>query len=354
LSKGLNWDQVKAVLLSLAISPLIGFVGAALLLLIVKSLIKDPDLYNSPKDGQPPVPWIRGLLILTCTGVSFAHGSNDGQKGMGLLMLITVGILPGIFALKIDTKPVQIAAIITQSQKVSAMMQTHADGMKLTNDSTATKLLTEYIHTEGKFSPPIFAALAEKTSTVAANLRGVTSFRSLSSAQRITLRTDAYLLSDSISKMDKKKILKGPDDKLAMSYSSKELGNMSQYIPVWVKVAVAFALGFGTMVGWKRIVVTVGERIGKKHLTYAEGACAELVTMATIGGATSFGLPASTTHVLASGIAGTMEANGSGLQTQTIRNIVLAWVLTLPVCILLGATIFSGTLYVILHMLKIQ
>jgi PiT family inorganic phosphate transporter len=122
------------------------------------------------------------------------------------------------------------------------------------------------------------------------------------------------------------------------------LDDGTKFIPVWVKVSVALALGLGTMVGWKRIVVTVGEKIGKTHLTYAQGASAEIVAMATIGAADVYGLPVSTTHVLSSGVAGSMAANGSGLQWATIKNMALAWVLTLP-----AAMIIAGSLYVILR-----
>jgi PiT family inorganic phosphate transporter len=126
----------------------------------------------------------------------------------------------------------------------------------------------------------------------------------------------------------------------------RSLDNSTKFIPTWVKVAVAIALGLGTMVGWKRIVVTVGEKIGKEHLTYGQGAAAELVAMGTIAAADAYGLPVSTTHVLSSGVAGTMAANGSGLQGATVRNLLLAWVITLPAAITL-----SGTLYfVFLHL----
>jgi inorganic phosphate transporter, PiT family len=138
------------------------------------------------------------------------------------------------------------------------------------------------------------------------------------------------------------------DAKAAGSYQ-KALKSLTNYIPVWVKVAVALALGLGTMIGWKRIVVTVGEKIGKAHLTYAQGASAELVAFATIEAADILGLPVSTTHVLSSGIAGTMVANGSGIQKETVRNIILAWVLTLPVCVLLGAALFGAGLFFVLR-----
>jgi PiT family inorganic phosphate transporter len=121
-----------------------------------------------------------------------------------------------------------------------------------------------------------------------------------------------------------------------------------------VKFAVAIALGLGTMIGWKRIVVTVGEKIGKSHLTYAQGACAELVAMITIGLADNYGLPVSTTHVLSSGVAGTMAANHSGLQMNTLRNLLLAWVLTLPVCIFLGAMFFAGCLLFVARVLGLH
>jgi PiT family inorganic phosphate transporter len=125
-----------------------------------------------------------------------------------------------------------------------------------------------------------------------------------------------------------------------MKAFKKLIDAATKFIPLWVKVAVAIALGLGTMVGWKRIVVTVGEKIGKSHLTYAQGASAELIAMATIGAADMFGLPVSTTHVLSSGVAGTMAASRSGLQASTIRNLLMAWVLTLP-----AAIVLSGSLY---------
>ena len=118
------------------------------------------------------------------------------------------------------------------------------------------------------------------------------------------------------------------------------LDTSTKFIPIWVKVVVALALGLGTMIGWRRIVVTVGEKIGKTHLNYGQGASAELVAMGTILAADQFGLPVSTTHVLPSGIAGTMAANGSGLQMRTIRNLLMAWVLTLPAAIVLSASLY--------------
>ncbi|TMJ22734.1 MAG: inorganic phosphate transporter, partial [Alphaproteobacteria bacterium] len=157
-------------------------------------------------------------------------------------------------------------------------------------------------------------------------------------------RNDMYLVSEALRFLmkDKEAELSGTEVATLNSYKGS-LDSATKFIPGWVKIAVAIALGLGTMVGWKRIVVTVGEKIGKTHLTYAQGACAEITAAATIAAADGFGLPVSTTHVLSSGIAGTMSANGSGLQWSTIRNIAMAWVLTLP-----AAMVISGTLYYVL------
>ena len=166
--------------------------------------------------------------------------------------------------------------------------------------------------------------------------------------QRIALRREIYLTSGTIAKLDAMKKFSPDEDKTMTGYKSA-LDKTIKFIPVWVKVIVAFALGLGTMVGWKRVVVTIGEKIGKAHLTYAQGASAELVAMITIGLASKYGLPVSTTHVLSSGVAGTMAANRSGLQRATLLNIILAWVLTLPVCIFLGAMFFAAALQLLFH-----
>src|SRR5713101_6725416 len=145
-------------------------------------------------------------------------------------------------------------------------------------------------------------------------------------------RNDMYLTSEALRIMQKSGKPEIPTaDAATLKNYKGHIDKATRFIPLWVKVAVAIALGLGTMIGWKRIVVTVGEKIGKSHLTYAQGAAAELVAMCTIGAADYFGLPVSTTHVLSSGVAGTMAANKSGVQMDTLRNLLLAWVLTLPV-----------------------
>jgi PiT family inorganic phosphate transporter len=192
-----------------------------------------------------------------------------------------------------------------------------------------------------------YAALSVLTRQITTNLGGKQSFRDFNTDELKSMRKSLYLVGAGITKLDNQKLIQDPaDDKRLMSYKG-ELTRVTQHIPFWVKVAVAMALGFGTMIGWKRIVVTVGEKIGKEHLTYAQGASAEIVAMLTIFAADHLGLPVSTTHVLSSGVAGTMAANRSGLQMNTLRNLLLAWIFTLPVCVLLGATTFSAGLFLI-------
>ncbi len=344
--EGVNWAKAREVFTSLLISPVVGFFGAALLLLLLKAIVKKPALYKSP-EGEPPPLWIRAILIFTCTGVSYFHGSNDGQKGMGLIVLILVGILPGAFALNPAVQPADIHHIVMQAGQLEPVLKKHAPEAVTTQD--ATDELSAYLKTNGKATEKTWAALLGKSREVAIELDGKTDFKELTVEQRKGFRSDIYLLGETIGKLNKQHKISDPAEARQLTAYQTSLQQETKYIPLWVKVAVALALGFGTMIGWKRIVVTVGEKIGKEHLTYAQGASAELVAMTTIALADNFGLPVSTTHVLSSGIAGTMFANRSGLQADTLRNILLAWVLTLPICVLLGAGIFSASLLLLLH-----
>jgi len=349
--EGVNWAKAQEVFTSLLLSPIIGFVCAGALLLLLKVLVKAPELYKSP-EGQPPPLWIRAILWTTCSGVSFFHGSNDGQKGMGLIVLILVGVMPGAFALNPGATPDDIKQIVTQARALEPILAKQSPNVLSSQE--ATDELSAFLKSGGKATPRTFEALAGRNREVAIELEGRSNFSDLTIDQRKGFRSDIYLLGESISKLIKQHKVTDPAEVKAMSAYQKSLQAETKYIPTWVKFAVALALGLGTMIGWKRIVVTVGEKIGKEHLTYAQGASAELVAMGTIGLADYFGLPVSTTHVLSSGVAGTMAANNSGLQMETMRNILLAWVLTLPVCVLLGAAIFSGTLFTLAHVFGLR
>lgn len=338
-TSGVDWGQAADVGKSLLISPLVGFIAAALLLLAAKSLIKSPQLYREPAGRKPPPFWIRSLLILTCTGVSFAHGSNDGQKGMGLIMLILIGTVPTAYALNrsMDTQDTVIFRSLSEStaEALGRYVPAGAPVDVRGRDDLATFVRDRIVR------PETLPALRAVAVEIASDVSRYGSLAKVPTDLVGNVRNDMYLVSETL-----RLILKGdlvtftPDDLSLIRQYRDRLDEATKFIPDWVKVAVAIALGLGTMVGWRRIVVTVGEKIGKSHLTYAQGASAELVAMATIGAADVYGLPVSTTHVLSSGIAGTMAANKSGLQMGTIRNLVLAWVLTLPVSIVLAGSLY--------------
>jgi inorganic phosphate transporter, PiT family len=336
-TSGVDWSQAAGIGRSLLFSPLTGFVLAALLLLAAKTVLASPRLFKAPEGSAPPPWWIRGLLILTCTGVSFAHGSNDGQKGMGLIMLILIGTVPTAYALNHAVGGDQIAVFATASKRAQHVLAQHGGGGAAGNARAA---ITEAVR-QRTVTPPSLPALNALIGDIA---KQVTSYGSLAKVpyeQTSNVRNDMYLVSELLSLIAKRgepQLAASEKDDLKRYKSA--LDGATKFIPTWVKVAVAIALGLGTMIGWKRIVVTVGEKIGKSHLTYAQGASAELVAMATIGAADMWGLPVSTTHVLSSGVAGTMAANRSGLQWSTVRNLAMAWLLTLPGSIMLSGALF--------------
>jgi PiT family inorganic phosphate transporter len=335
-TSGVDWSKATEIGYALLLSPLVGFILAAVLLLLMKVIIRSPALYSSPQPGKSPPLWIRGLLILTCTGVSFAHGSNDGQKGMGLIMLILIGTVPTAYALNRSMPDSQIAVFQKASDAASNVIATKGAGHSIIGDPRPA--VTQYV-SQHRISDGTYPSLAALVKDVGDQVLKYGSYSKVPSEVVGNTRNDMYLTSEAIRFLMKDK---ESDDVAVLNTYKGTLDAATKFIPNWVKVAVALALGLGTMIGWKRIVVTVGEKIGKTHLTYAQGASAELVAAATIFAADNFGLPVSTTHVLSSGVAGAMAANGSGLQMSTIRNMAMAWVLTLPVAILL-----SGGLYFI-------
>jgi inorganic phosphate transporter, PiT family len=336
-TSGVDWAQAIKVGYSLLLSPMVGFGCAAILLLVLRRLVNNADLYREPKGDAPPPWWVRGILILTCTGVSFAHGSNDGQKGMGLIMLILVGTVPISYALNRAMPADQVTQFAAVAQ-VTQESLVNAGFTAVPPDPRQT--LSDFIRTK-ELRPEVLPALAALSGDIGDQVKDYSSLATLPVAAVRNVRNDMYLASETIRYVEKNPSV-GLDAgaRAKLKTFKTQLDTATKFIPMWVKVAVAIALGLGTMIGWKRIVVTVGERIGKSHLTYAQGASAEMVAMATIGAADAFGLPVSTTHVLSSGVAGTMAANRSGLQRATIRNLLMAWVLTLPAAIALSGSIY--------------
>ncbi|WP_213741410.1 inorganic phosphate transporter [Bradyrhizobium sp. dw_411] len=339
-TSGVDWSQAANIGKALLLSPLFGFALAALLLFILKNVLQKatPALFAEPKGDEAPPMWIRGILILTCTLVSFFHGSNDGQKGMGLIMLILIGTVPTAYALNRALPESQIAQFTVNSTAASKVIEKKGAGFNVIGNPRPA--VTNYV-AQRQINEGTYPSLAVLVTDIS---KQVTQYGSLAKFPSETVgntRNDMYLVSEAIRFLMKDKESELSADEVATLNSYKgSLDGATKFIPSWVKIAVAIALGLGTMIGWKRIVITVGEKIGKTHLTYAQGACAEITAAATIAAADGYGLPVSTTHVLSSGIAGTMAASGSGLQWSTIRNIALAWVLTLP-----AAMIISGTLY---------
>ena len=379
--EGVNWHEVRKVFLSLLVSPVIGFVAAGLLLLALKLVVRSPALFQPPPKDVPPPWWIRSILVCTCTGVSFFHGTNDGQKGMGLLLLILIAVLPAEYALNLHAGADQLRRLERTSARVQPMLDARAAAAAAAADPAAQQAvaterpavagkvqaamaqdasrdagttsaesveLTQYLQAGGALTAKTFASVAVINRDLVALIHGRQSLADVPVADRQRLRTDLYLVDQALAKLTATGQVTDAPATAALAEYHAQLDATTQYIPTWVKVATALALGCGTMVGWKRIVTTVGERIGKQHLTYAEGMSAELVAMFTIKGFDRLGLPVSTTHVLSSGVAGTMTANHSGLQMSTLRNILMAWVLTLPVCVLLGAMLFAAGLLVVL------
>lgn len=318
---GVNWAKAGDVGLSLLISPVFGFGLAIILMFTLKSLFKkDEDLFKEPHKTKLPPPWIRAVLILTCTGVSFSHGSNDGQKGVGLVMLILIAIIPVQFALNSE---LDVRNLKPVAQTCSTIVSQLDESLLTEKEKTIAVKLK-------KNSDELLALMNDTAATYSAK-------------QKLQIRKNIMVLGKEVSKLEKSgnvniSVISLKELKAQTSIMKEHV----EYAPLWVIVMISLALGIGTMVGWKRIVVTLGEKIGKQHLTYAQGASSELVAASTIGVSTYLGLPVSTTQVLSSAIAGSMVASKGlkNLQGGTIRNIFLAWALTLPVCITMSALLF--------------
>jgi len=337
-TSGVDWEQVTKVFKQLLLSPVVGFVLATLIFFFFKLAARDPRLYKAPEGTAPPPFYIRALLILTCGGVSYFHGSNDGQKGMGLIMLILVGTVPTAYALNHAVGAGEVQTFAAVSTQMATMLDQYVKPGTVMQE--ADPELENFVSTK-KFEPGVTFALQQMVIDIRNEATEYGSLGAVPQEMQANVRNQMYLTSETLRLMAKNggPKLSATDAKILTNYKGY-LDKSTKFIPLWVKVAVALALGMGTMIGWKRIVVTVGEKIGKTHLTYAQGASAEIATMITIGLSDQYGLPVSTTHILSSGIAGTMAANKSGLQMSTIRDIAMAWVLTLPAAALLSGSLF--------------
>lgn len=317
---GINWKLIFDMVLALIISPAFGFSAVILLLSIFRVLIKNKTIFEPPKENQPPPFWIRGVLIGTCTGVSFFHGSNDGQKGIGLVMIILMAFLPLHFTLNNNFDN---TIAFQEVQKIKIVLENNKENSRLKNEIIANTLITDEL------------------------LNDITSFTGSDKELSLSIKQQMQLLQKNLRNYTKNpSVIKSVDDREMLSASLNNISSYTDYAPYWVVMLIALSIGIGTMIGWKRIVVTIGERIGRTHLTYAQGAAAEIVAASTIGLSTALGLPVSTTHVLSSGIAGSMVASDGvkNLRQDTVKNILIVWILTLPITI-----IFSGLIFMLLH-----
>lgn len=338
-ASGVDWGQALQVFKALVFSPLAGFTIAMFGMFLLKNFLPIPAFYKAPEENKPP-PWpIRLLLILTCTGVSFSHGSNDGQKGMGLIMLILIGTVPTAYALNNAVSSKQVEHFNHKAAAIDRILMTYDQGHTLPSIEQSRAILTRTVQSKQQILPNTIPAIREMIRMIQMDVNHKETFKQVPVEYQANLRNDLYLLDQNLVRLSKVSLL-SPEQKEVLTDFEKEIISAIQFIPAWVKAIIAIALGLGTMVGWKRVVITVGKKIGKHEMSYGQGAVAEAVAMTMIQMGNQFHMPISTTHVVTSAVAGTALANGDGLQWKTIRNMGMAWVLTLPVSILLSASLF--------------
>jgi PiT family inorganic phosphate transporter len=321
-SAAVNWSKAGETGIALLTGPLFGFSLTIIMMFLLKRFVRNKSIFKEPNKHKPPPIWIRLILIATCTLVSFFHGSNDGQKGVGLIMLILIGIVPTYFALDNGKNPLDMRDSLVKIEQVMAKVNP-----------------TELSPADQK----MLAEIKSQTDTLDAIFAGKTSVAQLPQDARFQIRKGILLTSNRAKKLlGSERVSLSTSDRATYDDAIADMKSFTDYAPFWVLLAVSLSLACGTMIGWQRIVKTIGERIGKEHLTYAQGASSELVAAAMIGVNTAYGLPASTTHVLSSAIAGSMVANRGikNLNPQMVRNIALAWVLTLPVTMALSGGLF--------------
>jgi PiT family inorganic phosphate transporter len=321
MSAGVDWHQIRTVLEGLAFSPVLGFLLAGGLYGILRLVLRRGHLFEPPEGDKPPVWWLRGLLFLTCTGVSFSHGTNDGQKSIGLIMLTIIGLMPATFALNPDAHD-QLAQLGRNAAQAIPLIQQYGDDQKQAGLQAAQALQSAGGGIAAEAQAPVTAAQADQERVTRSKLRGDV-YMVLSELKHVSETAAA----DAAAKTQAKALI-------------KKIGPPVHYAPMWVRVLSALCLGIGTMIGYKRVVRTLGERLGKEHMTPGQGGSAELVGAVLIGAAGFTGLPVSTTHIITSGIAGTMVAGGQGVQGGMVSRIVMAWVFTLPATILIAGALF--------------
>lgn len=346
----LNIPKVINIFLSLILSPIVGLLIAGGLIFILRrywsNTKKRARIHMTPADREkidgkkkPPF-WTRIALIVSAIGVSYSHGANDGQKGIGLIMLVLIGVAPAGFVVNMNASGYDITRTRDAVNHLEQYYQQHNESLTHIIQMAPPALPTPE---EVPSGPQQFhcdsARALQAVQRAQSLLNNLQSYDQLSVEQRSQMRRLLLCISDTADKTAKLPETTGDDKRFLNKLKSDLLGTI-EYAPVWIIVAVALALGIGTMIGWRRVATTIGEKIGKKGMTYAQGMSAQVTAAVSIGVASYTGLPVSTTHILSSSVAGTMLVDGGGLQSRTIKNIAMAWIFTLPVCIVL-----SGSLY---------
>ena len=323
---GVNWTKAKEIGLSLLLSPAVGFTLTIILMLILRMATRKSkdgeELFKEPKKNHPPPFWIRGILVLTCTAVSFFHGQNDGQKGVGLIMLILIGIVPAFFALDMNMQTEKLNKPLSQVESIIHVLDT--SGLSASDRRKVTGIIAMQKELKSHFL-------------------NTSSLSQVAKEKRFEVRKNILVVDRDIKALMKQEDVRFSEvDREILTDNMKVIRKATDYSPIWVILIISTSLGIGTMIGWKRIVKTIGEKIGKEHLTYAQGASAEFVAASTIGLSSFWGWPVSTTQILSSSVAGSMVASKGvkNLQPATVRNILLTWALTLPVVVVLSGTLF--------------
>jgi PiT family inorganic phosphate transporter len=343
VAEGVHWPQLWKVLEALALSPLLGFVLAGGLYLLCRRSLHDRHLYQPVEGDEPPIWWMRGILILTCSGVSFAHGTNDGQKSIGLIMLTIIGLFPATYALN-PTAHLSLQDLSSLMHRAQPLIARYGDdekqGALAAIGSMERRVKESQRTTQSDQAAQPAAATPSGTGPPTirrANFAGGST--SPIAKERSTVRGDVYQVISQLKHAEDSSSISATDKKEVKALG-KTIGAAVEYAPTWVRVLSALCLGVGTMIGYKRIVKTLGERLGNVHLTPAQGASAEVVSALLIGTAGLTGLPVSTTHIVTSGIGGTMVTAGAGLRYRMISRIVIAWLFTLPATILIAGGLY--------------
>lgn len=330
---GINWAKAQDVGLSLLLSPAIGLMLAVILMLVLRYTVKNQKIFKEHQPGKKPPVWIRSILVFTSAGVSWAHGSNDGQKGVGLVMLILIGIVPGYFSINRELDLKQLQAPANKAEQILAKVDTFAlpaeDRKKVTLAIAEIKDLKDLAANNTEIPEKLSFKVRKDILLISSNVDKVVKGGHLNLSKE-----DTKALTVAVNGVEGSFFV--PGDQIV------GLRTYTDYSPPWVILMISLALGLGTMVGWKRIAITIGEKIGNSNMSYAQGASAQMVAASTIALSTYAGLPVSTTQVLTGGIAGTMVSQGGvkNLQGGTLKNIALAWLLTLPVTVVLSAALF--------------